>query len=371
MGKFIHESARVVSSQIGDIKVFRNATIVDSKIDSGCSIGDDTNVERCVIGNNVVINRRSYINDSDIGAYTYMGINTTMNFTKIGKFCSLARNVDVGGFDHDYHKVTTMPAFRYAQTKNGGGKLESRTEHKDFCKIGNDVWIAAGAQVLHKVTIGDGAVVGGGAVVTKDVPPEFNRNVLEVMRQPLEDGEVSISRLGGIYRFPADFMLVAARNPCPCGQYPDMNRCTCTVRQIRNYNARISKPLLDRIDINVDVRKVDCRQLFGGRTGKNSAEMRESVLRTQRIQSERFSGENIRFNSQMDSALCSKYVVLDGEAKNFMEDCFADMDMTARGAYRVLKIARTIADLDGDPEVGIKHLREAVFFRNADIQGGV
>lgn len=116
MGKFIHESARVVSSQIGDIKVFRNATIVDSKIDSGCSIGDDTNVERCVIGNNVVINRRSYINDSDIGAYTYMGINTTMNFTKIGKFCSLARNVDVGGFDHDYHKVTTMPAFRYAQT---------------------------------------------------------------------------------------------------------------------------------------------------------------------------------------------------------------------------------------------------------------
>ena len=171
MGKFIHEPARVVSSQIGDIKVFRNATIVDSKIDSGCSIGDDTNVERCVIGNNVVINRRSYINDSDIGAYTYMGINTTMNFTKIGKFCSLARNVDVGGFDHDYHKVTTMPAFRYAQTKNGGGKLESRAEHKDFCKIGNDVWIAAGAQVLHKVTIGDGAVVGGGAVVTKDVPP--------------------------------------------------------------------------------------------------------------------------------------------------------------------------------------------------------
>ena len=210
-----------------------------------------------------------------------------------------------------------------------------------------------------------------GGVLFLDELPEFNRNVLEVMRQPLEDGEVSISRLGGIYRFPADFMLVAARNPCPCGQYPDMNRCTCTVRQIRNYNARISKPLLDRIDINVDVRKVDCRQLFGGRTGKNSAEMRESVLRAQRIQSERFSDENIRFNSQMDSSLCSKYVVLDGEAKNFMEDCFADMDMTARGAYRVLKIARTIADLDGDPEVGIKHLREAVFFRNADIQGGV
>lgn len=171
MEKFIHESAKVVSSQISDIKIFRNAVVIDSKIESGCSIGDDTNVERCVISNNVVINRRSYINDSDIGAYTYMGINTTMNFTKIGKFCSLARNVDVGGFDHNYHKVTTMPAFRYIQTKNGGGKLESRTEHQDFCMIGNDVWIAAGAQVLHKVTIGNGAVVGGGAVVTKDVPP--------------------------------------------------------------------------------------------------------------------------------------------------------------------------------------------------------
>lgn len=115
--------------------------------------------------------KRCYVNDSIIGDYTYMGINTTMNFTKIGKFCSLARNVDIGGFDHDYRKVTTMPAFRFKQMLNGGGKIPEKTKHTELCEIGNDVWIAAGAQILHKVKIGDGAVVGGGAVVTKDVPP--------------------------------------------------------------------------------------------------------------------------------------------------------------------------------------------------------
>lgn len=145
--------------------------ISNSELADDCSVGDDSTVERCVFQNNVVINRRSYINDSFIGRYTYAGINTTMNWTKIGAFCSLARNVDVGGFDHDYHKITTMPAFRFAQTRNGGGKLETKTIHNDYCEIGNDVWIAAGAQVLHKVKIGDGAVIGGGAVVTKDVPP--------------------------------------------------------------------------------------------------------------------------------------------------------------------------------------------------------
>ena len=100
-----------------------------------------------------------------------MGINTTMNFTHIGKFCSLGRNVDIGGLTHDYHKVTTMPAFRYKQTKNGGGQLPQVPKHEEFCEIGNDVWIAAGAQIMRKVKVGDGAVIGGGAVVTKDVPP--------------------------------------------------------------------------------------------------------------------------------------------------------------------------------------------------------
>lgn len=168
---FIHNTATITSSKIGSIKIFRNAVVNNSVIGDGCSIGDDTTVERCTFENNVLVNRRSYINDSIVGRYTYMGINTTMNFTHIGKFCSLARNVDIGGFDHDYHKITTMPAFRYKQTKNGGGKIPQVTEYVEYCEIGSDVWIAAGAQILHKVKIGNGAVIGGGAVVTKDVPP--------------------------------------------------------------------------------------------------------------------------------------------------------------------------------------------------------
>lgn len=171
MSSFIHETAIIKDSDLGEVKLFRNAVVQQTKMDDGCSIGDDTTIERCVFESNVAINRRSYINDSYIGAFSYAGINTTMNWTKLGKFCSLARNVDIGGFDHDYHKITTMPEFRFKQLLVGGGKIPQTVIHNEYCEIGNDVWIAAGAQVLHKVKIGDGAVIGGGAVVTKDIPP--------------------------------------------------------------------------------------------------------------------------------------------------------------------------------------------------------
>ena len=169
MAGYIDATALVKDSICAEnIRCYRNARVSASRLESGVSIGDDTTIERCTLGKNVAINRRSYINDSMIGDYSYAGINTTMNFTSLGKFCSLARNVDIGGFDHDYKKVTTMPMFRFQQMKNAA---KPNTSHKELCRIGNDVWIAAGAQVLHKVTIGDGAIVGGGAVVTKDVPP--------------------------------------------------------------------------------------------------------------------------------------------------------------------------------------------------------
>ena len=165
----IDPSAKVTESVLSDgVKVFRNAVVLASRLGTGVTVGDDTNVERCRVGKHVAVNRRSYINDSEIGDYSYFGINTTMNFTRIGRFCSIARNVDLGGFDHDYHKVTTMPRFRLRQLLTGEKPKAGKHE---LCEIGNDVWIAAGAQVLHKVKIGDGAIVGGGAVVTKDVPP--------------------------------------------------------------------------------------------------------------------------------------------------------------------------------------------------------
>lgn len=166
---WIDQTSKVTNTKYGEgFKCYRNAVVVDSDIGIGVTVGDDTTIARCSVGNNVAFNRRSYINDCIVGAFSYSGSNTTMNFTSIGRFCSLARNVDIGGFDHDYHKVTTMPMFRFKQLSGGGNP---DVDEKELCKVGNDVWIAAGAQILHKVSVGDGAVIGGGAVVTKDVPP--------------------------------------------------------------------------------------------------------------------------------------------------------------------------------------------------------
>jgi acetyltransferase-like isoleucine patch superfamily enzyme len=168
---FIHETAGIVNSTLGDVKLFRNVMVNNSQIGDACSIGDDSTIERCEIATNVVINRRSYVNDSIIDSFSYAGINLVMNWTKVGKFCSIARNVDIGGGNHDYHKVTTMPAFRLNQMFSGGGKIQEQQKPNTYCEIGNDVWIAAGVTILNGVKIGDGAVIGAGAVVTKDIPP--------------------------------------------------------------------------------------------------------------------------------------------------------------------------------------------------------
>lgn len=168
---FIHETARVQRSVIGNAKLFRNVVVTDCQFGNGVSIGDDSTIERSVFESNVVINRRSYVNDSRIGAFSYTGINTTANWSSIGRFCSIGRNVDIGGMDHDYRKLTSMLDNRIRQMMVGGGKYTQTKPEHDLCTIGNDVWIAAGAQILHKVKIGDGAVVGAGAVITRDVPP--------------------------------------------------------------------------------------------------------------------------------------------------------------------------------------------------------
>lgn len=165
----IDQTSKIVNSQYGcAFRCYRNASVIDSTLGENVTVGDDTTIARCNIGNNVAINRRSYFNDSKFGDFSYSGSNTIINFSEIGKFCSLARNVDIGGFDHDYRKFTTMPMFRFSQLISG---MAPEAGNLDLCKIGNDVWIAAGAQILHKVTIGDGAVIGAGAVVTRDIPP--------------------------------------------------------------------------------------------------------------------------------------------------------------------------------------------------------
>ena len=170
--EYIDSTSRIVNSKYGEnLKAFRNSAIINSTISDNVSIGDDTNIVKCNLGNNVAINRRNYVNNTNIDNFTYTGLNTIINFSEIGKFCSIARNVDIGGFDHDYTCATTMPMHRLEQMKAGGDKLVLEPKHDELCKIGNDVWIAAGAQILHKATIGDGAIIGAGAIVTKDVPP--------------------------------------------------------------------------------------------------------------------------------------------------------------------------------------------------------
>lgn len=196
-----------------------------------------------------------------------------------------------------------------------------------------------------------------------DELPEFNRNALEVMRQPLEDREVTIARIHGKYVYPAGFMLVAARNPCPCGMYPDLNKCTCSYRQIRQYNAKISRPLLDRIDINVNVQKVAYEDLLGTKKAETSAQIRKRVLAAQKIQRERYRSESFHFNSQLDGRRTQKYIKLGSTEEAMIRDVFEETDLSARGYNRVLKIARTIADLDGSPEIREIHLKEALFFR--------
>lgn len=170
--KYLHETASVQNSSIGNVKLYRNVLVRNSVLGDNVSVGDDTTVERCRIDSHVALNRRNYINDTHIGAFTYTGIGTIVNWSEIGKFCSIARNTDIGGMSHDYHKFTTMPLSRMKQiTGSESSYSGTHTENHPVCRIGNDVWIAANAQIMGGLTVGDGAVIGGGAVVTHDVPP--------------------------------------------------------------------------------------------------------------------------------------------------------------------------------------------------------
>ncbi len=185
------------------------------------------------------------------------------------------------------------------------------------------------------------------------------------MRQPLEDRKITISRVNASYVFPADFMLVAAMNPCPCGNFPDMKKCTCTPNQIRRYQNKISGPLLDRIDINMEVKPIRYEDLFGGISGEKSDTIRERVEKATAIQKKRYMDEGISFNSQLEGSLVKKYIKLSQTVEELLEKTFVSKGLSARGTFRILKLARTIADLSGKKEIDSIDLQEAVFYRNS------
>lgn len=231
-------------------------------------------------------------------------------------------------------------------------------------------------------TISDAGLIGGGAVprpgevslahqgvLFLDELPEFDRSVLEVLRQPLEDQKVTISRASMSLTFPASFMLAAAMNPCPCGFWNDPTReCRCSPMQIQRYVGRISGPLLDRIDIHIDVPAVKFRDLTGDPApdAEGSIEIRDRVIKARQHQQERFAGEKIFSNSAMTPRMIRHYCRIDAESEQMLERAMTRLGLSARAYDRILKVSRTIADLEGSDNIRSPHVAEAVGYRSLD-----
>jgi magnesium chelatase family protein len=229
-------------------------------------------------------------------------------------------------------------------------------------------------------TISDVGLIGGGqvprpgevslahnGVLFLDELPEFKKNVLEVLRQPIEDGHVTISRAAISLTYPSSFMLVGAMNPCPCGFLGDpMKECHCTPLQIKRYRSKLSGPLLDRIDIHCEVPAVRFRELTSTKDAEPSTEVKNRVNTARHVQAERFRGKKIFFNSRMGSRQIKKYCEVDSEAKRLLEAAVERLGISARAYTRILKVARTIADLEGVSDIKAHHVSEAIQYRTLD-----
>ena len=208
-------------------------------------------------------------------------------------------------------------------------------------------------------------------VLFLDELPEFRRDVLEAMRQPLEDGEVTVARAGGTLHLPARFQLVCAMNPCRCGWrgHPS-GKCTCSDREVEKYVEKISGPLLDRIDLHVNVPSVEYEAMRRKQLPESSAEVKKRVDAARAIQKARFAGTGVACNAHMTPSQIADFCRLDRAGETLMKSAFDRMGLTARSHDRILRVARTIADLDGDADIGAQHLAEAIQYRNTDILKG-
>ena len=229
-------------------------------------------------------------------------------------------------------------------------------------------------------TISATSLVGGGknpkpgeislahyGVLFLDELPEFNQHTLEVLRGPLEDGKITISRVNNTLTYPCEFMFVASMNPCPCGYYGSLDKeCSCTKQAIAKYMSKISGPLLDRIDIQIEVSPVKYEKLGNSEIPETSEEIKERVDKARKIQLERYQKEKIYANSGLTPKLTQKYCKLNEEAKKLLEIAFNKLGLSARAYGRILKVARTIADLENNPNIQKKHIAEAIQYRSLD-----
>lgn len=231
--------------------------------------------------------------------------------------------------------------------------------------------------VHHTVTraalVGGGAVpvpgeisLAHGGVLFLDELAEFQKPVLEVLRQPLEEGQIRITRTQGNFTFPANFILICAMNPCPCGNYPDFNKCTCTPSQIQQYLGKISQPFLDRIDICVEAPRIRYEELTGGKEQESSARIRDRVCTARAIQRKRYEGQRFLTNAMLGVGELEEFCCLGKPEKLLMHQAFVSLGLTARTYHKVLKVARTIADLDGSEKIKEQHLKEAIGYRTID-----
>lgn len=203
-------------------------------------------------------------------------------------------------------------------------------------------------------------------VLFLDEMPEFSRRSLEILRQPLEDKKIQISRVHGTYSFPADFILCAAMNPCPCGYYPDMNRCHCTSGQVTQYIGKISQAILDRIDLCADVSPVSYESMHSEKKGESSAGIRRRVEAVQSLQAFRYKEEKIRFNGELSGSQIGKYCILSHEAEQLLKKAYESLQLSMRSYYRILKVSRTIADMEASEEIKTAHIGEALSYRSFD-----
>ncbi len=231
-------------------------------------------------------------------------------------------------------------------------------------------------------TVSPAAMSGGGTtphpgeislahngVLFLDELPEFRKDVLEVLRQPLEDGEVTVSRVAGSVTYPSNFMLVCAMNPCKCGWYGHPSgRCRCTVNEVRSYHNRISGPLLDRIDIIVEAPALEYDELKNRAPAESSADIKKRVNAARAAQQKRFEGSNINANADMDTKALNTYCMLTPDCEELMHSAFDRMGLTARSYDRILRVARTIADLEGAESIEAMHIAEAIQYRTYDFR---
>ncbi|MCR5784652.1 MAG: YifB family Mg chelatase-like AAA ATPase [Eubacterium sp.] len=207
-----------------------------------------------------------------------------------------------------------------------------------------------------------------GGVLFLDELPEFQRSVLESLREPLEDKKITIVRTTGSFEYPSDFMLCCAMNPCQCGYYPDRNLCNCSVNMIQNYLGKISRPLLDRIDICVEASRITYKDITSAEKAESSQEIRKRVELAHSIQRHRYKNAGIHFNSQLSGSMINEFCVLNHEEREFLDEAYEKYNLTARSYFKILKVARTIADLAGNPDIEMEDLTEALIYKGLDFK---